>query len=290
MIYFLNLDGTCTRQDTDHIYQGSNNVNKVIAVTSISPVQTYVQAAFTLPSSLTVGYLPMAYKGAYDVKDSTAQIHVWELALTENVTEVQGTVGISFNVVNRVTGANMTSYTNTFEVEYSALPTFDKPPTPDQWEQLINLLEAYAAVNPIIVEKLENFQIGTVTAKASESGAQPQVTAEIINQSTPNRYLLDLDFTLPRGEQGEQGPQGIQGETGPQGEQGPQGIVGPRGPQGEKGDPGESIPASTVIPLADNSTGSVGTLEAYARGDHVHPGAQFTLDGTTLYITLPSTQ
>ena len=119
MIFFLNLDGTCTRQDTDHIYQGSNNASKVIAVTSISPVQTYVQAAFTLPNGLTVGYLPMAYKGAYDVKDSTA--HLWELDLAENVTEAMGTVGISFNVVNSITGTNQTSYTNTFEVEYSEI-------------------------------------------------------------------------------------------------------------------------------------------------------------------------
>ena len=203
MIFFLNLDGTCTRQDTDHIYQGSNNASKVIAVTSISPVQTYVQAAFTLPNGLTVGYLPMAYKGAYDVKDSTA--HLWELDLAENVTEAMGTVGISFNVVNSITGTNQTSYTNTFEVEYSALPLPPPNPSQSEWEQLLDLLQSYAAVNPIIVEKLENFQIGTVTATASESGGQPVVAAQIINQNTPNRYLLDMQFTLPRGERGPEG-------------------------------------------------------------------------------------
>lgn len=207
MIFFLNLDGTCTRQDTDHIYQGSNNVSKVIAITSIAPVQSHLGVAFTLPNGLTVGYLPMASKGAYNVKDNPVPMYLWTLDLPYNVTDVQGTVGVSFNVVTNITkenlmGINQTSYTNTFEVEYSALPTFDKPPTQDEWEQILNLLEAYAAVNPGIVEKLENFQIGTVTAQASEPGGQPEVTAEIISETTPNGYKLNMDFTLPRGAQG----------------------------------------------------------------------------------------
>lgn len=417
MIFFLNLDGTCTRQDTDHIYQGSNNASKVIAVTSISPVQTYVQAAFTLPNGLTVGYLPMAYKGAYDVKDSTA--HLWELDLAENVTEAMGTVGISFNVVNSITGTNQTSYTNTFEVEYSALPLPPPNPSQSEWEQLLDLLQSYAAVNPMIVEKLENFQIGTVTATASGTGGQPVVAAQIINQNTPNRYLLDMQFTLPRGERGPEGafaltyskvveltdPPVINGsitldsasfnrtrvvgdivvinaryqntsylltvkvEGGEDytiidimltsGERGYNGlsalicaqwqtdynpprigdtriypldnftrepiigdycafyiiinaendvvlaygrcssitqegyeftflrITGITGPRGPKGDKGDTPPGSDAIPLMDGA-GSAGTSTEYSRGDHRHPGARFTLDGTTLYITLPS--
>lgn len=205
MIFFLNLDGTCTRQDTDHIYQGSNNVSKVIAITSISPERSHLGVAFTLPNELPVGYLPMASKGTYNVEGNPLPMYLWTLDLPYNVTDVQGTVGVSFNVVNSITGANMTSYTNTFEVEYSVLPTFDKPPTPDEWEQILNLLEAYAAVNPGIVEKLENFQIGTVTAQASEPGAQPEVTAEIVNETTPNGYKLNMNFMLPRGEVGKNG-------------------------------------------------------------------------------------
>lgn len=206
MIFFLNLNGTCTRQDTDHIYQGSNNVSKVIAITGIAPGQSHVDVAFTLPNGLTVGYLPMAYKGAYKLEDSSAvSMHLWELNLSYNVTEMQGTIGVSFNAVTGITeenpkGNNLTSYTNTFEVEYSALPIPPSSATESELEQILNLLEAYAAVNPGIVEKLENFQIGTITAQAGEPGTQPKVTAEIINKSLPNGYDLNMDFTLPTGE------------------------------------------------------------------------------------------
>lgn len=216
MIFFLNLDGTCTRQDTDHIYQGSNNVSKVIAITSIAPDQSRIGVAFTLPNGLPVGYLPMASKGAYNVKDNPTPMYLWELDLPYNVTDVQGTVGVSFNVVNSITGANMTSYTNTFEVEYSALPIPPSSATESELEQILNLLEAYAAVNPGIVEKLENFQIGTVTAQASEPGAQPEVTAEIVNETTPNGYKLNMNFTLPRGEKGDKGD-ALSGVTGVKG-------------------------------------------------------------------------
>ncbi len=206
MIFFLNLNGTCTRQDTDHIYQGSNNASKVIAITGIASGQSHVDVAFTLPNGLTVGYLPMAYKGAYKLEDSSAvSMHLWELNLPYNVTEMQGTVGVSFNAVTDITeenpkGNNLTSYTNTFDVEYSALPELPSSATESELEQILNLLEAYAAVNPEIVEKLENFQIGTITAQAGEPGTQPRVTAEIVNKSLPNGYDLNMNFTLPTGE------------------------------------------------------------------------------------------
>lgn len=206
MIFFLNLNGTCTRQDTDHVYQGSNNASKVIAITGIAQGQSHVDVAFTLPNGLTVGYLPMAYKGAYKLEDSSAvSMHLWELNLPYNVTEMQGTVGVSFNAVTGITeenpkGNNLTSYTNTFEVEYSALPELPSSATESELEQILNLLEAYAAVNPGIVEKLENFQIGTITAQAGEPGSQPSVTAEIVNKSLPNGYDLNMNFTLPTGE------------------------------------------------------------------------------------------
>lgn len=69
----------------------------------------------------------------------------------------------------------------------------------------------YEAITSIIsqqnstIEKVENFQIGTVTSHASESGAAPIVNAEIVSTTDPNRYELNMDFTLPRGEQGPTG-------------------------------------------------------------------------------------
>ena len=50
MLFFLNLDGTVTRSDTDHVYQGQNKVANVELFTLISPAQAAIQVAFTLPN------------------------------------------------------------------------------------------------------------------------------------------------------------------------------------------------------------------------------------------------
>ena len=50
MLFFLNLDGTVTRSDTDHVYQGQNKVANVELFTLISPAQAAIQIAFTLPN------------------------------------------------------------------------------------------------------------------------------------------------------------------------------------------------------------------------------------------------
>lgn len=218
MIFFLNLDGTCTRQDTDHVYQGSNNVSKVIAVTSISPAQTFVQVAFTLPNSLTYGYLPMAYKGAYQVgNDVNNLMHLWEFSLPYNVTEMKGTVGVSFNVVNSNTGANSTSYTSTFTVEYSALP----PPSSaseSELEQILNLLNAYYAQNTGIIadhtSQIQAIQTEQTTQNNAISTLQAQSTnlqqavtknasdiAEIkTEQTAQNSAISDLQSYVLTGE------------------------------------------------------------------------------------------
>lgn len=182
MIFFLNLDGTCTRQDTDHVYQGSNNVSKVVAVTSISPAQTFVQVAFTLPNSLTYGYLPMAYKGAYQVGSNVNNLmHLWEFSLPYNVTEMKGTVGVSFNVVNSNTGANLTSYTSTFEVEYSALPIPPSSASESELEQILNLLNAYYAQNTGIIadhtSQIQAIQTEQTTQNNAISALQAQSTS-----------------------------------------------------------------------------------------------------------------
>ena len=89
MLFFLNLDGTVTRSDTDHVYQGQNKVANVELFTLISPAQAAIQVAFTLPNGLTTTYAPMSYVGAYSVDEiNQKQVHRWKLAVPYNVTEV----------------------------------------------------------------------------------------------------------------------------------------------------------------------------------------------------------
>lgn len=153
---------------------------------------------------ITAEVLPTLRKtGTYTVK-KTAEDKARMLATREENIKVRK-AQLLFRVsekcgVESYKGNNLTSYTNTFDVEYSALPELPSSATESELEQILNLLEAYAAVNPGIVEKLENFQIGTITAQAGEPGTQPRVTAEIVNKSLPNGYDLNMNFTLPTGE------------------------------------------------------------------------------------------
>lgn len=161
MLFFLNLDGTVSRNDTEHVYQGQNKVASIELFTLISPAQTALSVAFTLPNGLTTEYLPMSYVGAYSVDESNQkQVHRWKLAVPYNVTEVEGEVGVSFNVLmNDGTSGetqetiNQTTYTSSFTVEYSALPQPPTTATESELEQLLNLLQLYYAQNASGVEQ-----------------------------------------------------------------------------------------------------------------------------------------
>lgn len=161
MLFFLNLDGTVSRNDTERVFQGQNKVASIELFTLISPAQTAISVAFTLPNGLTTEYLPMSYVGAYSVDESNQkQVHRWKLAVPYNVTEVEGEVGVSFNVLmNDGTSGetqetiNQTTYTSSFTVEYSALPQPPTTATESELEQLLNLLQLYYAQNASGVEK-----------------------------------------------------------------------------------------------------------------------------------------
>lgn len=107
---------------------------------------------------------------------------------------------------------------------------------------------------------------GTTSAAPLPAGSNP--TAAVKNSGSDYHAVLDFEFGIPAGEQGEKGdkgdtgekgdtgatgpagpkgdtgpagPKGDEGPQGPQGPEGPRGLrgpEGPRGPQGEKGDPG----------------------------------------------------
>ena len=91
-------------------------------------------------------------------------------------------------------------------------------------------------------------EVGTTTT--GEPGSNASV------ENSGNSQNVVLNFTIPRGEQGEQGVPGQPGEQGPAG---PQGEQGPAGPQGEKGDTGPQGPAGETGPQGPiGDTGEVG--------------------------------
>lgn len=213
MLFFLNLDGTVTRSDTDHVYQGQNKVANVELFTLISPAQAAIQVAFTLPNGLTTTYAPMSYVGAYSVDESNQkQVHHWKLAVPYNVTEVEGQVGVSFNVLlNDGTSGqtqetiNQTTYTASFTVEYSALPIPPTTATEDQLGQLLDLLDKYYAQNASLAAK-QPFVVGTVTTNTL--GANQQASVAVEQSTTPDsngNYPTNFTFSIPQGIQGEIG-------------------------------------------------------------------------------------
>lgn len=216
MLFFLNLDGTVTRSDTDHVYQGQNKVANVELFTLISPAQAAIQVAFTLPNGLTTTYAPMSYVGAYSVDESNQkQVHRWKLAVPYNVTEVEGQVGVSFNVLlndgtsgQTLETINQTTYTASFTVEYSALPIPPTTATEDQLGQLLDLLDKYYAQNASLAAK-QPFVVGTVNTNTL--GANQQASVAVEQSTTPDskgNYPTNFTFGIPQGIQGTQGEVG----------------------------------------------------------------------------------
>ena len=158
MLFFLNLDGTVARDDAERIFQGQNGVASVDLLTAITPDQTGIQVAFTLPDGLATQYYPMTQSGAYALKGADGQrVYKWSYKLPFNVTREKGTVAVSFNVIKSNGNAivNQTTYSSEFTVEYSALPTPPTTASESELEELINLLTLYSSTLEARVAALE---------------------------------------------------------------------------------------------------------------------------------------
>ncbi|GEM_PF-3172628 len=164
MLFFLNLDGTVTRNDTEHIYQGQNNAATIDVITAVSPAQTAIQVAFTLPNGLAKGYFPMMQNGRYNLDDDQVQIWKWSLAVPYNITELEGIVGVSFNIVkynglgveDEVESDNQTTYTASFRVEYSLLPEPPSDVDEKDIERILDLLTLYYNQNAKEIQELKD--------------------------------------------------------------------------------------------------------------------------------------
>ena len=81
---------------------------------------------------------------------------------------------------------------------------------------------------------------GTTSATPLPAGATP--TASVKNSGSDYHAILDFEFGIPAGEQGEKGDKGEKGEKGDPGEAGPAGPRGETGPAGPQGNPGPAGP------------------------------------------------
>ena len=156
MLYFLNLDGTMTLAEPQRVFQGSNNVNTVYVLSAIAP-PTALEISFTLPSGLTTAYYPMIYNGAtdeYTVPNTTTTVYLRSFLLTSNITAEVGTVGVSVNAVysnaDGTTG-NQTSFTGSFNVEYSSIPETVTTGAADELQQALDLLSQYYTQQQAII-------------------------------------------------------------------------------------------------------------------------------------------
>lgn len=268
MIFFLNLDGTMSKADEQRIFQGSSNANKISVVSPFLP-PTSLQIAFTLPNKLTTIYYPMSFDESYEpsAEQPSLKVGLWSYKLPLMITENEGTVGVSINV--NVAGAdavdsNQTSYTSSFEVEYSVLPAPPLNPTTSDVETLVNLLNAYYAQNQYLIEY---GRIGTLIhvgslVQGGESGGVVRVSnAELASESNENDLYINLSGNLYTctASNPTAGTSDWSYKTnikGPQGDIGPQGIQGPQGPQGIPGPPGDGL--STYAFLSDTAEYAMG--------------------------------
>ena len=157
MIFFLNYDGTLTRQDTGRIYQGSSAVPEIKVLSGVSNSSSVLQVAFTLPNGLVTQYFPLTQKGEYEQDGVKAFLWSLELAtdILANVTEQVGKVGVSVRQVNVINNTVVASYTATFDVEYSALPYTPSEYTPADTQELIDLLSAYYNQNQTLINSIQ---------------------------------------------------------------------------------------------------------------------------------------
>lgn len=157
MIFFLNYDGTLTRQDTGRIFQGSSAVPEIKVLSGVSNSSSVLQVAFTLPNGLVTQYFPLTQKGEYEQDGVKAFLWSLELAtdILANVTEQVGTVGVSVRQVNVLNNTAVASYTATFDVEYSALPYTPSEYTPADTQDLIDLLSAYYNQNQTLIDSIK---------------------------------------------------------------------------------------------------------------------------------------
>lgn len=206
MLFFLNGDGTMTRQDNTRIFQGSNNATKITVVAPFG-APSALQIAFQLPSGLwTQSYL-MAYRGEFmGVNPNGAQlatgVYAYDILLPYSVTEFVGTCGIAIRVVNETTQVVLATYTADFIIEESVLPSPPDGMTPDEFNELYTLLSSYYTQNQAVLQQNEEL-ISTIQGDYNSVILRlDAVEADIaaLQQQTTNPLLGDFTINQQTGE------------------------------------------------------------------------------------------
>lgn len=204
MLFFLNLDGTMKRADSERVFQGSTAVPDVKVITPLSSDSGVLQISFTLPNGLVTQYQPLVITGHYQNADGFT-LHVWSISAENfvgNVTEQLGEVGVSVRYVNIHTQAVTASYTCEFTVEYSALPAPPTEYTQDDFQDLFNLLNAYYLQNAVVLQQNRELieSIGGDYGELVRRLNAAEQDIDNLEAKTANPLLGDFTIDLETGE------------------------------------------------------------------------------------------
>jgi hypothetical protein len=133
MIIYFNSNGDITSLKPERVYQGSNDVDQFIIVAPFNTAST-IELTFTLPNGQVLS--PYILSGGTIF---TNELNIWSFLLKSDITRFAGQV--RFGV--RVLGANgkvLATGSDTFVVERGTAPTLPPEPTPDVYEQILELL------------------------------------------------------------------------------------------------------------------------------------------------------
>lgn len=204
MLFFLNLDGTMKRADSERVFQGSTAVPDVKVITPLSSDSGVLQISFTLPNGLVTQYQPLVITEHYQNADGFT-LHVWSISAENfvgNVTEQLGEVGVSVRYVNIHTQAVTASYTCEFTVEYSALPAPPTEYTQDDFQDLFNLLNAYYLQNAVVLQQNRELieSIGGDYGELVRRLNAAEQDIDNLEAKTANPLLGDFTIDLETGE------------------------------------------------------------------------------------------
>lgn len=133
MIIYFNSNGDITSLKPERVYQGSNDVDQFLIVAPFNTAST-IELTFTLPNGQVLS--PYILSGGAIF---TNELNIWSFLLKSDITRFAGQV--RFGV--RVLGANgkvLATGSDTFVVERGTAPTLPPEPTPDVYEQILELL------------------------------------------------------------------------------------------------------------------------------------------------------
>lgn len=207
MIFFLNLDGTMTRQDTGRIFQGSTAVPDIKVLSYVSSDTGSLSVSFTLPNKLATVYYPLAIVGEH-VGENGFKTYLWGIKpdnegivkdLLGNVTQDVGRVGVSVRQTNTVTNEVVASYTADFEVEYSALPSSPTEATTDDIATLLDLLYAYYAQNQNLIDSIGRYNINERVGAVEEKVETLEEKVESLEEKTDVPVLVNISTDLETG-------------------------------------------------------------------------------------------